>query len=220
MVTEIQLPNVSGPHQGESVICTGAPLASAAQALIMIHGRGASPYDMLGLAEVLNPANTAILAPQASGNTWYPYRFLEPLSKNEPYLTSALSVVGALVDYVSAQNAALTPEHIFLLGFSQGACLVLEFAARHARRYAGVFGLSGALIGPKGTPRDYPGSLAETPVFLGCSDIDPHIPVECVHESTAVFEQLGGKVTKRIYPRMGHAVNDDEVAFIQQVMQG
>ena len=204
------------PHAGQPLLTAGAPLERAPAAVVMIHGRGASADDILALAEELDRPDLAYLAPQAAGNTWYPFRFLEPIARNEPYLSSALGVVGAVV--ARAGTAGIPPERVVLLGFSQGACLALEYAARHARRYGGVVGLSGGLIGPDGTPRDYPGSLAGTPVFLGCSDVDPHIPVERVHESAAVLRRLGGAVDARIYPGLGHTVNRDELAAVRELL--
>lgn len=203
-------------HQGQPVLAAGAPLASAKAAMIMIHGRGASAQDILGLSQEFAAANVAYLAPQANGNTWYPYRFIEPIEKNEPYLTSALTAVGDLVRHV--QQAGVPTEKIMLLGFSQGACLTLEFAARNPQAYGGVFGLSGGLIGATVTVQQYSGSLAGTPVFLGCSDVDFHIPVERVHESTTILQQLGATVTERIYPNMGHTINMDEVNFIREII--
>jgi predicted esterase len=156
------------------------------------------------------------VAPQAAGNTWYPNSFLAPIPSNEPYLTSALARVGEVLAQIGA--AGLPPEQTVLLGFSQGACLTLEFIARHARRYGAVAGLSGGLIGPDGIPRDYRGSLAGTPIFLGCSDIDPHIPKERVLHTAEVLRGLGAAVTARLYPGMGHAVNQDEIEFVRSML--
>jgi predicted esterase len=160
---------------------------------------------MMGLAAEFGTTDVAFLAPQAAGRTWYPYSFLSPLQDNEPGISSALRVLAGLVDGLIARRI----EHgrIALLGFSQGACLSLEFAARHPQPYAAVVGLSGGLIGPPGTPRDYPGSFGWAPVFLGCSDIDAHIPLERVRETAEVFRRIGASVDERIYPRMGHTVN-------------
>ena len=157
----------------------------------------------------------AYLAPQASGNTWYPLSFLSPIPRNEPGITSGLGVLARLVAELDAEGVAA--DRVGLVGFSQGACLSLEFAARQARRYAGVAGLSGGLIGPPGTPRNYPGSMAGTPVFLGCSDIDPHIPLERVQESAAVFRQLAADVDARIYPQMGHTIAGDEIEAVRKM---
>ena len=205
-------------HQGQPVLRAGVPLEQAKAAMIMIHGRGASAYDILGMAGEFALENFIYLAPQAAGNTWYPNRFVMPLESNEPFLTSALTTIDDLVAYLG-QNG-LPPEKIMLLGFSQGACLSLEYAARNAKRFGGVAGLSGALIGPDGTPRDYAGSLAGTPVFLGCSNVDFHIPEYRVHEATEVMRKLGGAVTERIYPNMGHTVNADEIKHVQEIMTG
>jgi predicted esterase len=209
---------MTDPHRAQPVAERGAPLARAEAALIMLHGRGASAASILALAEVLAPADVACLAPQAAGHTWYPYPFTAPLERNEPWLSSALGVIDGLLDRLD--EAGLPRERVALLGFSQGACLALEYAARHARPYAGVIGLSGGLIGPDSTPRDHPGSLAATPVFLGCSDIDPHIPLARVHEAAEVLRRLGGDVTERVYPGMGHTINDDEVSFVRGLLAG
>ena len=201
------------PHAGQPVLTRGAALADARLAAILLHGRGASAEDILGLAAEFRVSDVAYLAPEAAGQTWYPYSFLSPMDRNEPGLGSALGVVASLVASLEARGV---PAHrVALLGFSQGACLALEFAARNARRYAGVAGLSGGLIGPPGTPRAYGGSFDGTPVFLGCSDVDPHIPVARVHESAEVFRRMGASVDERIYPGMGHSINADEIAALR-----
>ena len=207
---------MSDPHNGQPVLRFGAPLSAARVAMIMVHGRGASAEDMMGLAGELGTTDVAFLAPQAAGRTWYPYSFLAPLEDNEPGLSSALGVIAALVESLVAQQ--IPYRRIALLGFSQGACLSLEFAARHPQRYGAVVGLSGGLIGPPGTPRGYPGSLGGAPVFLGCSDIDPHIPLARVRESAEVCRRMGAAVDERIYPGMGHTVNEDEIAVIQTLL--
>ncbi len=204
-------------HRDIHVLGAGDQLDSARAAVIMIHGRGSSAESILSLADEFGTIpGLAYLAPQANGNTWYPYSFLRPLEENEPSLSSALRVVGDLVARVEA--VGIPAEKIFLLGFSQGACLATEFAARNARRYGGVFGLSGGLIGDETAPRDYSGSLAGTPVFLGCSDRDSHIPLARVQHTTQVMQRLGAHVTERIYPNMGHTVNDDEITFIKTML--
>jgi phospholipase/carboxylesterase len=208
---------VSGPHQGQPLLTAGEALEKARAAMIMIHGRGASAEDILELAAELKQPGFVFLAPQASGHAWYPNSFLAPIASNEPELSSGLAVIAALLERLA--GAGIPAERTMLLGFSQGACLTLEFAARNARRYGGVVGLSGGLIGPDGTPRDYAGSLAGTMVFLGCSDVDPHIPRERVEESAEVLRRLGGDVTARLYPRMGHMVNRDELRFVQGMME-
>src|SRR6516225_9672086 len=206
----------ASPHGEARVRRAGAPLQRAKAAVVMLHGRGAEANDMLRLAEVLAQPDLAYLAPQASGRSWYPYSFLAPIVRNEPFLSSALEMVDRLLDGVSSEGLEL--ERVVLLGFSQGACLGLEYAARHARRYGGLVGLSGGLIGPEGTPRDYAGQFAGTSVFLGCSDTDPHIPLDRVHETARVLQSLGAAVTEQIYPGMGHGINDDEIKQVRTLL--
>lgn len=184
--------------------------------MILVHGRGASASDIMTLgAELLQPG-FAYLAPQAAGNAWYPNPFTAPMESNEPYLSSALEVLESLLETIVSTIPAA---RVILLGFSQGACLTLEFAARHARRYGGVVGLSGGLIGPDGTPRDYPGSFEGTGVFLGCSDADPYIRKERVVEAEGVLKRMGGDVTMRLYRGMGHTVNADEIASVRKIVE-
>jgi len=206
-----------GPHQGQALAWSGRPVASAAAAMVMVHGRGATAESILTLADELGRDDFAYVAPQAAGYSWYPYSFMAPMPQNEPGLSSGLARIGEVVAILEAKG--IPAERIVLLGFSQGACLSLEFAARNARRFGAVVGLSGGLIGPPGTPRDYPGSLAGTPVFLGCSDRDPHIPRERVDETAAVLTRMGAEVTERIYPAMGHTVNEDEMSFVRQLLE-
>ncbi len=208
---------ISDPHAGLPVFRHGPLPQDARLTAICLHGRGASPDDILGLAAELGVADVSYLAPEASGHTWYPYSFLSPLAQNEPGLTSALGVIATLIADLAQQG--VPADRIVLMGFSQGACLSLEFAARHARRYGAVVGLSGGLIGPPGTPREYAGSLEGMPIFIGCSDVDPHIPLERVHESTVVLRRLGGAVDERIYPRMAHTVNQDEIDAVRSLLE-
>lgn len=205
-------------HAGAVAARRGEPLATAGAAVVMIHGRGDSAEGILELADVLERPGIAFVAPQAANRTWYPNSFLAPISRNEPWLSSALDAVDGVMTEVA--RAGVPPERTVLLGFSQGACLASEYAARNARRYGGLAALSGGLIGPDGTDRDYSGSLAGTPVFLGCSDIDPHIPVERVHETGEVLRRLGADVDERIYPNFGHTVNQDEIDAIQALLSG
>jgi predicted esterase len=200
------------PHRGQPVLTLGPAPETARLTMIMAHGRGASAEDMLALAAEFRTADVAFLAPQAAGRTWYPNTFLSPIADNEPWLTSALGVIAGLVDGLIARQ--VPHRRIALIGFSQGACLALECAARHPQHYAAVIGLSGGLIGPPGTPREYPGAFDGAPVFLGCSDIDPHIPLARVQESAEVFRRMGASVDERIYPRLGHTVNADEIAAV------
>jgi len=205
------------PHGGERVLVDGVPLETAVGALIAIHGRGAGAEDIIALGKEIASPNVAILAPQAAGNTWYPYRFLEPTERNEPYLSSALQVVADLVARLG--DHGIPPERVALLGFSQGACLALEAAARNPRRYAGVIGFSGGLIGPPGTSFDYAGSLESTPVFIGSSDVDPHIPKERVEESAVALDRLGAAIDVRLYPGMGHTVNREELEAARSLLE-
>ena len=184
--------------------------------MILVHGRGDSAAGILGLTDEFEAADVCWLAPQAAFNTWYPYSFLSPMEQNQPALDSALRVIESLVHTIEENGVAAA--RVGLMGFSQGACLAQEFAARHARRYAAIVGLSGGLIGPPGTPRDYPGTFGGTPVFLGCSDIDPHIPLSRVKESAGIFRGMGANVDERIYPRMGHTVNADEIEAVSALL--
>ena len=204
------------PHYGRPVLQYGAPLEEARAAMVMLHGRGANAQDILGLADVIGVDDVACVAPDASSNTWYPYSFLAPIDQNEPWLSSALAFVARVHEQVRA--AGIPPERTLLLGFSQGACLTLEFTARNPERYGGVAALTGGLIGPDGTPRDYGGSLEGTPIFIGSSDPDPHIPVQRVHESADVLTRMGASVTTRIYPGMGHTVSEDEIRHVRALL--
>ena len=205
-----------GPHQGLPVLRVGAPLERAKAAMLMVHGRGASAESILTLAPEFDQPEFAYLAPQAAGNTWYPYSFTSPIPSNEPGISSGMTALAAVLATIEA--AGIPAERTVLLGFSQGACLASEFSARHARRYGGIIALSGGLIGPDGTPRDYAGSLDGTPVFFGCSDVDPHIAKERVIHSADVLRGLGGVVDVRLYPRMGHTVNQDEIDAVRAIM--
>lgn len=204
------------PHDSEPVLSTGQPIGSARAAMIMIHGRNAGPENILDLARLLPHPDYAFLAPAAAGGTWYPLSFLAETARNEPGLSSGLGVIHDLVGSLESQG--IPRRRIILLGFSQGACLSSEYAVRHAARFGGVVALSGGLIGPPGTAWNYPGSFEGTPVFLGCSDVDGHIPRARVDESAAVFSDMGAAVTERIYPGMGHQVNEDELEFVRGLM--
>jgi predicted esterase len=207
---------VKGLHQNQPVRRAGMDLSQARGAMVMLHGRGATAESILTLVPALGIADFAYLAPQAGGNSWWPQSFLAPIPQNEPGISSAMQAVEDVLAHVEA--AGVPADRTVLLGFSQGACLAAEFAARHARRYGGVASLSGGLIGPNGTPRDYPGSLDGTPVFLGCSDMDSHIPAERVRLSAEVLERLGGEVTMRLYPGMGHTIIEDELEAVRAMM--
>lgn len=204
------------PHDAEPVLSAGRPLGSGRAAMIMVHGRNAGPENILELARLIPHADYSFVAPSAAGGTWYPLSFMAETARNEPGLSSGLAVLLELVRTIEARG--VPRRRIILLGFSQGACLSSEFAVRHAARFGGVVALSGGLIGPPGTVWNYPGSLEGTPVFLGCSDVDGHIPKARVDESAAVFSAMGATVTERIYPGMGHQVNEDELEFVREMM--
>lgn len=192
---------------------TGKPMDASIGVMIMIHGRGGTAENILSLADEFDEPDLHYIAPQAPGNSWYPNSFLAPIPQNEPGISSGIKMIQDLISQVVERG--IHYEKIFLLGFSQGACLTLEFAARNAKRYGGIFGLSGGLIGPEHTPRNYPGSFDNTTVFLGCSDHDPHIPLQRVNETKLVFEEMNAKVTERIYPGMPHTIIQDEIDFIK-----
>jgi phospholipase/carboxylesterase len=206
-----------GPHAGQPIAAAGAPPGEAGGALILVHGRSGDAAGMLGLAEAVAPPGTLCLAPQAAGHSWYPHRFTEPVARNEPHLGSALSVLSDLVDRVG--DAGVSPERIALLGFSQGACLALEFARRRMIRLGAVIGLSGGLIGdavapPPAGEKPFGGM----PVLLECSERDPHIPLGRVRETEAVLRALGAEVVARIYPGGGHGINEGEVNLARQIL--
>lgn len=199
---------MGGPHRGRPLVTAGTDLDAATAAVVLVHGRGATARSIVRMAASFHRPGVASLAPQANRNTWYPNPFTAPVESNEPGRTSGLQAVADAVD--GANAAGIPTERVALLGFSQGACLGSEFVARNPRRYGGLAALSGGLIGETIHPEDYEGDLEGTPVFFGCSDVDPHIPVERVHASADVFERLGADVTKRLYPGMGHTINRDE----------
>jgi len=208
--------NRADPHGAQAAQRRGPDPAAARVCAVLVHGRGSSAADILSLADELALADVSYVAPDAAGHTWYPYSFLQPVERNQPHLDSALAFLDRVVGRM--EQAGVPAARIALVGFSQGACLALEYAARRARRYAAVVGFSGGLIGPPGTPREFEGSLDGTPVFLGCSNVDPHVPVERVHETAEVLRGLGAVVDERIYPGMGHVVNDEEIAVLRELL--
>jgi predicted esterase len=209
---------VTDPHAGAPVAVAGRPLESAYAAVILIHGRGDTAHGILDLSRAIGVEGVTWQAPQANGFAWYPHGFMAACEDNQPYLDSALRLVGALVNEI--EESGIPGARIIVGGFSQGACLSLEWAARNPGRVAAVVGLSGGLIGPPGRSWDYEGAFPETPVFLGCSDVDAHIPLERVEKSAEVLERMGAQVDKRIYPGMGHTVNDDELEAFRGIVEG
>jgi predicted esterase len=204
------------PHRGQPVLTAGTPVAEAKGAVIMLHGRGADAADIIGLARVIDRPGFTYIAPNAADHAWYPRPFMSPQASNEPWLSSAKGVVAHLLAEVALAGIPL--ERTALIGFSQGACLATEFAARNPRRYGAIIALSGGLIGDRVAPGDYAGSLAGTPVFVGCSDTDPFIPLARVQESAAIMAHLGGEVTERIYPHMPHTIVPDEVQHVRAIL--
>ena len=203
-------------HQGQPLVTEGLPLTEAKAAMVMVHGRGGGVESILPLANHFKTEGFAYLAPSAAERTWYPNRFLVPREQNEPYLSSALKAVGAVLDEIKA--AGIPADKTILLGFSQGACLALEYAARNPQKYGAVVALSGGLIGADDELNGYVGSLNGTPVFFGCSDVDSHIPETRVHESAEILKSLGAEVEVRIYPGMEHTINLDEIKVVDALM--
>jgi predicted esterase len=209
-------PIANGPHADQPILAAGAPLGTAPVVAILIHGRGAGPENILDLVPALARPDVTYLAPAAANRTWYPYSFMSEVEKNEPYLSSALSVLAALVTQV--EDAGIARNRIVIGGFSQGACLTTEFAIRHASRFGGILAFSGGAIGPPGVTWNESGRFDGTPIFFGCSDVDAHIPEARVRESADVCARMAAKVTTRIYPGMGHLVNDDEIAWARHLL--
>lgn len=195
-------------HQ-KNITHKGKPLTPQTRVLILLHGRGGSAEDILSLSTYLNVADYALLAPQATNNTWYPYSFLAPPAQNEPWLSSALSLLKEIVTDLHQQGIA--NEQIYFAGFSQGACLTLEFAARNAARYGGIAAFTGGLIGDKIYGENYSGDFNNTPIFIGSADPDPHIPVERIYASTNILKSMHADVTEKVYSNMGHTIIQDEI---------
>jgi phospholipase/carboxylesterase len=200
----------------KQIIEAGNNLQDASKVLIMLHGRGANAEDILSLARYIQAADFALLAPQATNDTWYPYSFLAPPAQNEPWLTSALSLLHEIVADLKAKGIA--HENIYWMGFSQGACLTLEYVTRHATRYGGVAAFTGGLIGDRIYTEHYTGDFAGTPVFIGTSDPDPHVPVDRVNDTAEILTKMQAQVVKKIYPNMGHTINKDEIAQVNDLI--
>jgi glyoxalase family protein len=205
------------PHGSQPTLRAGQSLDSAGAACILVHGRGADPRDMAGLAQAFDRPGIAYLMPAAAGNTWYPFSFMSPRERNEPGISSGLSVIEALVQ--QCLERGIPESKLVIGGFSQGACLSSEFCVRHPRRYGALLAFSGGLIGPPGSRwDDVTGDLSGTQVFLGCSDVDPHIPKERVLETEQVLARLGASVVRKLYPGMGHTINADELREAQRIL--
>ncbi|HEY6225301.1 MAG TPA: dienelactone hydrolase family protein [Gemmatimonadales bacterium] len=204
------------PHAGQPLASAGAPLGQSPVVMIMVHGRNAAPANILSFVPALGRPDITYLAPAAADRTWYPLSFMAEKEKNEPGISSGLWVLEQLVAHVV--RSGVRRDHVVLLGFSQGACLTSEFAASHADRYGGVVLYTGGLLGPPGTTWSYGGSFGGTPIFLGGSDVDAHVPKTRVDESAAVFQRMGATVTEKIYPGMGHLVNEEELAFARTLL--
>ena len=205
-----------GPHQGLPPAEHGASLSRAKAAMVLVHGRGATAQSMFPLADELAQPDFHYRALQAHNHTWYPNSFLVPKEQNQPGISSVIQVLYVVLEDLTA--AGIPDEKVILLGFSQGACLASEFAARHPQKLGGVVAFSGGLIGPDIDASNYSGSMEQTPVFLGCSDVDPHIPKERVDKTGEIFDKLNADVTKRIYEGMGHTVNEDEIKAVRGMM--
>jgi predicted esterase len=206
------------PHGNQPVFETGKPPVEATGAVILIHGRGGSANDILGLAEALQHPELAYLAPDAAKHTWYPYSFLAPIERNEPWLTSALQKLKKTVENV--MRAGIPRERIVVAGFSQGACLASEFVARNPARYGGLIAFTGGLIGPPGTEFRYQGDLAGTPAYFGSGDPDPHVPWERVQESASILSTLGAEVVLKRYPGMPHTISEQEIEEARKLIAG
>jgi phospholipase/carboxylesterase len=209
--------NADDPHRNQPVLQRGTPLNAAKGAVVFLHGRGASAEDILGLAQDFDLPELAYLAPEAAEHTWYPYSFLSPIEQNQPWLDSALKLVGETVQRAIA--AGIERQNVAIVGFSQGACLATEFMARNAARYGGLVAFTGGLIGPPGAKFVYSGDLAGTPCFLGAGDRDPHVPWKRVEESAAVLSDLGAAVTLRRYPGLPHTINQDEIDHAKIILR-
>jgi predicted esterase len=203
-------------HEEQQLVQSGVALDQAKGAVIMLHGRGGEAADMISLSKQFAQAGVAILAPSAHEGSWFPYSFLVPPQQNEPKLSSAMTVVNSLV--MEAELSGVITSRIFLFGFDQGACLALEYMARNPRPLGGLIALSGGLIGPQGTNWESEGSMAGTPVFIGCSDVDPHTPRDRLEESAEVFRALGARVFLKLYPGMGHTINGAEIKAAQEII--
>ena len=208
--------NADDPHRDQPVLQRGVALNSAMGAVVLLHGRGSSAEDILGLAQEFDLPELAYLAPEAAEHTWYPYSFLSPIELNQPWLDSALNLVAETLQ--RAITAGIERPKIAIVGFSQGACLAMEFVARNAVRYGGLVAFTGGLIGPPGARFVYSGELSGTACFLGAGDRDPHVPWKRVEETASVLSGLGAVVTLRRYPGLPHTINEDEIDHAKTIL--
>jgi phospholipase/carboxylesterase len=195
-------------------IKTGLPLNQAQKAIIMIHGRGATAESILALVPYLNLSQFAIVAPQAKGNTWYPFGFLSPSEGNLVAVESSLMEIEKI--HKEINEAGIASNQIFLIGFSQGACLCLEFAARKAQRFGGVVAFTGGLIGDQIQPEKYSGDFLGTPVFIGGSDRDFHVPASRIKESAELLKTMGAEVTVALFDDPDHTIRTEEINWVNQ----
>jgi len=208
--------DINNPHENQKILFKGADIKKAESAMILVHGRGATAESAISLTDQFDSDKYIYASPQAYGNSWYPRSFLSPVNENEPDLSSALNLIDKIIKDFNKHG--IPDSEIILMGFSQGACLILEFAARNAKPYKAVIGLSGGLIGERIVRERYSGSFENHTVFLGCSDIDPNIPLERVNVTGEIILELGASLVKRIYSGMGHIINRDEIDFIKSIM--
>jgi phospholipase/carboxylesterase len=199
-----------------NIISAGKELNSDGKVLIMLHGRGATAQDILPLASSLNVKDFTLIAPQATNNTWYPYSFLMPPAENEPWLSSALNMLKELLNHLYSKG--VRSENIYFTGFSQGACLTLEFVARNAGKYGGIAAFTGGLIGDKIYRENYRGEFQNTPIFIGTSNPDPHVPVERVYATSNILKEMNAAVTEKIYVNMGHTIIQNEIEIANKVV--
>ena len=202
----------------KNILRAGTELSKAEKALVMVHGRGANAEDILTLSQHLDVDGFALLAPDATNNTWYPYSFMAPVIQNEPWLSSALAVLKEVEEEIV--KAGISHENIYFLGFSQGACLTLEYISRNAKKYGGAIAFTGGLIGEEINRDNYKGDFSETRIFIGTSDPDPHVPTWRVQETTEILKELNASVKVKIYPNMGHTISGDEINEANTILKG
>ena len=193
----------------KNIVTAGIPVEQAKSALIMIHGRGASAQSMVPLSNYLDLKDAAIFAPQAMNHSWYPTSFIAPVEQNQPALDSALEMIGGLVTDII--NAGIAADRIYFMGFSQGACLTLEYVTRNAEKYAGVIAFTGGLIGKELQAKNYQGDFGQTTVLITTSDPDPHVPLKRVKETGGIMEKMNARLHVVAYPGKQHTITNEEI---------